>query len=43
MRFLLLIAALLTVVPAAAQVAPSATELAAYRGLHAAAAKGRRW
>ena len=40
MRFLLLIAALLLAMPAAAQIPPSATEIAAYRGLHAAAAKG---
>jgi ankyrin repeat protein len=40
MRFLLSIAALLLVVPASAQTPPSASEVAAYRGLHAAAAKG---
>ena len=40
MRFLLLITALLLAMPAAAQIPPSATEIAAYRGLHAAAAKG---
>ncbi|MGB9367967.1 MAG: ankyrin repeat domain-containing protein [Xanthobacteraceae bacterium] len=40
MRFLLLIAALLFAAPAAAQTPPSAAEIAAYRGLHAAAAKG---
>ena len=40
MRSLLLIAALLVVFPAAAQSPPGATEVAAYRGLHAASAKG---
>ena len=40
MRSLLLLAALLFPLPAAAQVAPSPAEIAAYRGLHAAAAKG---
>jgi uncharacterized protein len=40
MRFPLMIAALLLALPAAAQIPPSATEVAAYRGLHAAAAKG---
>ena len=40
MRFLLLIAGLLLAVPAAAQTPPSPAETAAYRGLHAAAAKG---
>jgi len=40
MRFPLLIAGLLLAFPAAAQVAPSASEVAAYRSLHAAAAKG---
>ncbi|MEJ0076997.1 MAG: ankyrin repeat domain-containing protein [Alphaproteobacteria bacterium] len=37
MRFCLLIAALLFVLPAAAQIPPSATEVADYRGLHVAA------
>src|SRR5258708_2440687 len=40
MRLLLPIAALFLALPAAAQIAPSPTEIAAYRGLHAAAAKG---
>jgi ankyrin repeat protein len=40
MRFLLLIAALLFALPAAAQIPPGPAEIAAYRGLHAAAAKG---
>src|SRR4051812_3531351 len=40
MRFISLLAALLFAVPAAAQIPPGATEIAAYRGLHAAAAKG---
>jgi uncharacterized protein len=40
MRFVSLIAALLFAVPAAAQIPPGATEIAAYRGLHAAAASG---
>src|SRR3954466_12528927 len=40
MRFVSLLAALLFAVPAAAQIPPGATEVAAYRGLHAAAAKG---
>ena len=40
MRFLLLIVALFLALPAAAQIPPSATEVAAYRGLHAAAARG---
>jgi len=40
MRVLTLIAALLFVLPAAAQAPPSSAEIAAYRGLHAAAAKG---
>src|SRR6476646_7075361 len=40
MRFPMLIAALLFAAPAAAQIPPSAAESAAYRGLHAAAAKG---
>jgi hypothetical protein len=40
MRILTLIAALLFTLPAAAQIQPSRTEVAAYRGLHAAAAKG---
>src|SRR6185369_2439573 len=40
MRFLLLIGALLLALPAAAQSPPGAAEVAAYRGLHAAAAKG---
>jgi ankyrin repeat protein len=40
MRFLLLIGALLLALPAAAQSPPSAAEVAAYRGLHAAAAQG---
>jgi len=40
MRFVSLLAALLFAVPATAQIPPGATEIAAYRGLHAAAAKG---
>src|SRR5438445_6430838 len=40
MRLLLVIAALSLALPAAAQIAPSPAEIAAYRGLHAAAAKG---
>jgi ankyrin repeat protein len=40
MRFLLLIVGLLPALPAAAQIPPSPAEVAAYRGLHAAAAKG---
>ena len=40
MRFLLLMAALLFALPAAAQIPPGPAEVAAYRGLHAAAAKG---
>src|SRR5262245_6474555 len=40
MRLLLLVAALFLSLPAAAQIAPSPAEVAAYRGLHAAAAKG---
>jgi ankyrin repeat protein len=40
MRFLLLITALLFALPAAAQIPPRPAEVAAYRGLHAAAAKG---
>src|SRR3954469_6058356 len=40
MRFLVLIVGLLLVLPAAAQTPPGAAEVAAYRGLHAAAAKG---
>ena len=40
MRSPLLIAALLLALPVSAQIPPSATEVAAYRGLHAAAAKG---
>jgi ankyrin repeat protein len=40
MRFLLLMSVLLFASPAPAQIAPSATEVLAYRGLHAAAAKG---
>src|SRR3954452_2396567 len=40
MRFLVLIAGLLLALPAAAQTPPSTAEIAAYRGLHAAAAKG---
>src|SRR3954454_22088588 len=40
MRFLVLIAGLLLALPAAAQTPPSTAEVAAYRGLHAAAASG---
>jgi len=40
MRFLPLIAALFFAMPAAAQIPPSTAEVAVYRGLHAAAAKG---
>ena len=40
MRIPLLLAALLMAAPAAAQIAPSTSDLAAYGGLHAAAAKG---
>ena len=40
MRFISLLAGLLFAVPAAAQIPPGATEIAAYRGLHAAAASG---
>ena len=40
MRLLLLIACLLFAMPAAAQIPPGPAEIAAYRGLHAAAAKG---
>src|SRR3954468_9755816 len=40
MRFLVLIVGLLLVLPAAAQTPPSTAGIAAYRGLHAAAAKG---
>src|SRR3954468_11357956 len=40
MRFLVLIAGLLLALPAAAQTPPSTAEITAYRGLHAAAAKG---
>jgi ankyrin repeat protein len=40
MRFLNVLATLLFAFPAAAQIAPSASEIAAYTGLHAAAAKG---
>ena len=40
MRLIVLIAAVLALSPAAAQVGPSPTEVAAYTGLHAAAARG---
>ncbi len=40
MRFLLLLATLLLAGPVAAQTPPGPAEIAAYRGLHAAAAKG---
>jgi len=40
MRFLLVIITLLFALPAAAQIPPSPAEVASYRGLHAAAAKG---
>src|SRR5690349_17801483 len=40
MRFVTLIIALLIALPAAAQIPPSPAEITAYRGLHAAAAKG---
>lgn len=40
MRLLLTLATLLIAVPAAAQIPPEAAEVAAYRGLHAAAAQG---
>jgi ankyrin repeat protein len=40
MRLLLLIAAVLVAAPAAGQIPPGPAEIAAYRGLHAAAAKG---
>ena len=40
MRFVTLIIALLIALPAAAQIPPSLAEITAYRGLHAAAAKG---
>src|SRR3954452_18565890 len=40
MRFLVLIVGLLLVLPAAAQTPPGAAEVAAYHGLHAAAASG---
>ena len=39
-RVMLVIAPLLLVLPAQAQVAPTASEIAAYQGLHAAAARG---
>ena len=40
MRLIVLIATVLALSPAAAQVGPSPTEVAAYTGLHAAAARG---
>jgi len=40
MRFLFLVAALLLAPPAVAQIPPNQAEVAAYRSLHAAAAKG---